>query len=261
MIRSIVPFVDHEVGYRLLQKMISCATKYNFNIPAVVTTQENSNSWWPGVDTICNEEKIPLHIYDEKFSSDLFTVQPDWILLLSWKYLLPKNFISVPKIGLLNLHYSLLPEFRGVYPVNWCIIEGKKSTGITFHFVTEEIDGGEIFMQFDAPVFPSDTARTLQLRLDDIACDSFDIFLESLMNSNGLKPANIQHKNNNKKNNYYSRRRFENICVIDPDANYRGADVLNLLRGLTFFPDTKNAYFFDKDSGKKLFISISLRED
>lgn len=256
-----MPFVDHEVGYRLLEKMIACSPKFKFDIPAVVTTQDNANSWWPKVETICNKEKIPLHIYEDDFRTDLFTVQPDWILLLSWKYLLPNIFIGIPKIGILNLHYSLLPEFRGVYPVNWSIIEGKRSTGITFHFVTDEIDGGDVFMQFDAPIFPSDTARTLQLRLDDIACNCFDEFLDQLMKFNGVKPVARNQTSAEEKKDYYSRRRFQEVCVINPEANYRGADLLNLLRGLTFFPDTKNAYFFDKDSGKKLFISINLHED
>jgi len=261
MVRSILPFVDHEVGYRLLQKMISCSNNYTFKIPAVVTTQRGPNSWWPNVDAICNKHKIPLYIYEQDFRSSLLTAEPDFILLLSWKYLLPSELINLPKVGALNLHYSLLPQFRGVYPVNWSIIEGNKLTGITFHFVNEEIDGGDVFLQFEAPILPSDTARTLQLRLDDIACDHFDTFLDRLMKLEEAKPAKREHTSVKKKDLYYSRRRFEEVCVIDPEASYRGAELLNLLRGLTFLPETKNGYFFDKDSGKKVFISINLLED
>lgn len=55
--------------------------------------------------------------------------------------------------------------------------------------------------------------------------------------------------------------KFKEACALDLNASYRGSEFLNLLRGLTFFSDSKNAYFLDKTSGKRIYISIELREE
>lgn len=235
MKQRIVPFVDHEIGYRLLQKLISCAAENNFEIPAVVTTCDNGGAWWPSVDEICLKENLPLYIYEETFIADFVTLQPDWFLLLSWKHVIPADLIRIPKKGVLNLHYSLLPAFRGVYPVNWSIIKGEEVTGFTYHFVNERIDDGRIFMQVEVPVRLSDTARTLQLRIDNTVCDYFDKFIDNLLNFDKKDLAENEWTSSKKTKEYYSMSKFKEACALDLNASYRGSEFLNLLRGLTFF--------------------------
>lgn len=259
--QRIVPFVDHEIGYRLLQKLTAYAAANHLEIPAVITTRDNGNTWWPGVGDICLKANIPLFVYESSFPADFLALQPDWFLLLSWRHVIPADLIKIPKSGVLNLHYSLLPAFRGVYPVNWSIIKGKNLTGYTYHFVNEKIDGGEIFMQAETPVFLSDTARTLQLRLDNVVCDHFDEFIERLLKFKKRDLADNDQTGSEETKEYYSMSKFKEVCALDLDANYRGVDFLNLLRGLTFFSDSNNAYFFDKSSGKKIYISVELREE
>lgn len=261
MKQQIVPFVDHEIGYRLLQKIIVCSTANNFEIPAVVTTHANGNAWWPSVGEICLKENIPLYIYEKSFTTEFLTLQPDWFLLLSWKHVIPIDLIKVPKKGVLNLHYSLLPAFRGVYPVNWSIINGENVTGFTYHFVNERIDDGEIFMQVEVPVRLSDTSRTLQLRLDNAVYDQFDKFIEYLLKFSKQSLAESKLMSSKTTKEYYSMQKFKKICALDLDASYRGIDFFNLLRGLTFFPDSKNAYILDKTSGKKIYVSIKIVEE
>lgn len=129
-------------------------------------------------------------------------------MLLSWKHIIPIDLISLPKQGVLNLHYSLLPSYRGVYPVNWAIINGERRTGFTYHFVNEEIDDGEIFMQVEVPVHLSDTARTLQSRLDDIVCHHFDELIERLLTYDlGSRLRDTQKEG--ARGDYYSREKFE----------------------------------------------------
>lgn len=261
MVQRIVPFVDHEIGYRFLQKLVTHSDASRFEIPAVVTTHENGKAWWPGVREICIKENIPLLVYETPFSVDHLIQQADWFLLLSWKYIIPVDLIDFPRYGVLNLHYSLLPSYRGVYPVNWAIINGERRTGFTYHFVNEEIDDGEIFMQVEVPVHLSDTARTLQSRLDDIVCHHFDELIERLLNYNlGNRRRNTK-KTKDARGGYFSREKFEKTCLIDIDRSYRGVEFLNLLRGLTFFEDSNNAYVIDKELGKKIYISINLREE
>lgn len=255
----IVPFVDHEVGYRLLQKLITCAAAGRIAIPAIVTTLENGNSWWPGVEQLCARAGIPLIRYAAPFPAPQLIQPADWFLLLSWKHIIPMELIRMPQRGVLNLHYSLLPDLRGVYPVNWAIVEGKRYTGLTFHFVNERIDDGRIFMQFEMPVRLSDTARTLQARLDELAVSSFDELLERLMTHEPCDAAAPQGAE--RRSAYYSRGRFAAACAVDLDKHYRAIDLINLLRGLTFFEESNNAYIVDPENGKKIYISVRLREE
>ena len=257
--RRIVPFVDHEIGYRLLQKLIAHSDSGVFDIPAVVTTRENGKAWWPSVQDICASAEIPLLIYEEKFAEIDLLQKADWFLLLSWKHIIPENLLSLPKFAVVNLHYSLLPCYRGVYPVNWAIVSGEKKTGFTYHFVKKEIDDGEIFRQVEVPVRLSDTARTLQSRIDDEVVLHFDEFLDQLMTSGFRGRSVAAKKNQDTDNKYYSRENFDRACLIDLEKNYHGADFFNLLRGLTFFEDSRNAYVIDRDSGKKIYVSINLR--
>lgn len=259
--QRIVPFVDHEIGYRLLQKLLAHSDAGRFEIPAVVTTRDNETSWWPGVRETCLEASIPLFVYEASLPADHLLQQADWFLLLSWKHIIPIGLIRLPKQGVLNLHYSLLPAYRGVYPVNWAIINGENKTGFTFHFVNERIDEGEIFMQIEVPVCLSDTARTLQSRLDNVVFDHFDELIERLLayDLEG-RVTNFTNKPDST-SNYYSRVKFENACQIDLVRNYRGVDFFNLLRGLSFFEDSNNAYVIDAKTGKKIFITLNLREE
>lgn len=258
--KRIVPFVDHEIGYRLLKNLVTHSDARRFNIPVVVTTRENGKSWWPGVQEICIKSNIPMLVYESIFPINRSILQADWFLLLSWKHIIPVDLINIPKRGVLNLHYSLLPSYRGVYPVNWAIVNGEYKTGFTYHFVNEEIDRGEVFMQVEVPVRLSDTARTLQSRIDDIVCCHFDEFIERLLACDrdgclGDAP------NKAASGEYYSREKFEKACLIDLERSYRGIEIFNLLRGLTFFEDSKNAYVVDGKSKKKIYISINLREE
>lgn len=260
--KRIIPFVDHEIGYRLLQKLVTHSETGCFQIPAVVTTQENGKSWWPSVREICLKANIPLLLYEEPFSVSDLIQDADWYLLLSWKHIIPVSLIGQPRQGVINLHYSNLPSYRGVYPANWAIINGEHITGFTYHFVNEKIDEGEILMQIKVPVHLSDTARTLQSRLDDLVCDHFDELLEQLL-THDLKVSVAKFKKNKtaSTSDYYSRIKFEKACQIDLNRNYRGMDFFNLLRGLSFFDGSNNAYVIDDKTGKKIFITLNLREE
>ena len=258
---GIVPFVDHEIGYRLLQKLVEHSGAGHFHIPAVVTTRENSKAWWPSVHEICLAASIPLIVYEEHLSADPLLRKADWFLLLSWRHIITADLLSIPRRAVINLHYSLLPSYRGVYPVNWAITNGEKKTGFTYHFVNGKIDDGEIFMQVDVPVRLSDTARVLHSRIDEEVFQHFDVFLDRLLVSDFRGHSPELGKAKEAKGEYYSRAMFDRLCQIDLNKSYRGEELFNLLRGLTFFEGSRNAYIIDSDSGKRIYVSINLREE
>jgi methionyl-tRNA formyltransferase len=255
----IIAFVDHEIGFRLLEKLILLRSRNELQLEAVVTTIENGKMWWPGVNDLCAKNKIPLFRYQNPFNKILAFEQIDWYFLLSWKHVIPELLINHPRKGVVNLHYSLLPEYRGVYPVNWAIIDGKELTGVTYHLVNAKIDDGQIICQKETSIFMNDTARSLQLRLDNIAYELFDSLLECIVNVDFKKVLNLD--NRKRINSYRSRKDFDKICEIALNRNYKGSEFLNLLRGLTFYPNSKNAFFIDPKTGRKIYVSLKMMND
>lgn len=252
----VILFVDHEIGYRLLEKSILKSATYGFELVAVVTTQSNGKMWWSGVSDLCEKNNIPLHRYDESFEVAFGYVDIDWFFLISWKHIIPLALINRAKNGAINLHYSLLPEYRGVYPVNWAIMDGKQKTGVTYHIANEEIDAGQIVCQKDLLICLYDTARSLQLRLDDLAYELFDEMIARVIF--GSARLNVQPSHKTIQASYKSRSDFIASNEIDLNRKYRAIDLINLLRGKTFLSNSKNLYFVDPVSGERIYINICL---
>lgn len=251
----VLPFVDHEIGFQLLKKMLDTAPT-NFDIVAVVTTKENGLKWWPGVETICLDAGIPMLRYPCCGVEAIEQISPDLFLFLSWKYVMPEHLLGLASLGAINLHYSLLPKYRGVYPVNWALIDGCDETGITYHFVNSCVDGGDIVIQRKLPINADDTSRTLQKRLDLEALEAFDALLDLIKKEELHTSPSKQHDIELHK--YRSRRDFEEICRLDLDKKYTLREVVDLLRGLSFLPMSGNAYFEDQRTGKKIYLHLAL---
>ena len=75
-------------------------------------------------------------------------LSPDIIIVSSFNQIIPKPIISIPKLGVINIHPSLLPKYRGATPTVWALMNGEKETGVTIHFIEDErIDNGNIITQ------------------------------------------------------------------------------------------------------------------
>ena len=96
----------------------------------------------------------------------LCKLSPDLIIVSTFDQIIPMNIIKVPKIGIVNIHPSLLPTYRGPTPTTWVLLHGLRETGITAHFITGRgIDSGRIITQERLRIYPSDTDGTLRKRL------------------------------------------------------------------------------------------------
>ena len=74
-------------------------------------------------------------------------MQPDLIVVVAYGKILPKEVLDIPKYGVINLHSSLLPRFRGAAPINAAIINGDKKSGVSIMYVEEELDAGDVILQ------------------------------------------------------------------------------------------------------------------
>jgi methionyl-tRNA formyltransferase len=98
---------------------------------------------------------------------ELRRLQPDLILVVAFGQMLSQEVLDIPTLGVLNVHASLLPQYRGAAPINWAIINGDTLTGVTIMWLTLKMDAGDIFLQETEPIRDDDTAGTLGPRLAD----------------------------------------------------------------------------------------------
>ena len=98
----------------------------------------------------------------------LKSLNPDLFVVISYGQILSGEVLAIPKVFALNSHASILPEYRGAAPINWAIINGEKTTGVTIIKMTEKMDAGPIILQEKAGIEDSDTAISLQRRLSEV---------------------------------------------------------------------------------------------
>ncbi|MBM4288205.1 MAG: methionyl-tRNA formyltransferase [Deltaproteobacteria bacterium] len=96
---------------------------------------------------------------------NLRQIKPDLILVVAFGQMLCREILAIPSLGVLNVHASLLPRYRGAAPINWAIINGEGETGVTIMWLVQKMDAGDIFLQEAEPISSDDTAGTLGARL------------------------------------------------------------------------------------------------
>lgn len=131
----------------------------------------------PGAKVIAEAQKrqVPVHVlpsagvaaevYDSSLFARIQDIKPDLICLAGYMKLLGPALVSAWKGKILNIHPSLLPNFRGLHALKQALNANVQETGCTVHLVTEELDAGPILAQTKLPIFPNDTEETLRQRL------------------------------------------------------------------------------------------------
>lgn len=121
------------------------------------------------VKLIAQREGIPLlqpvKMKAPEFLEPLATWKPDLITVTAFGRILHPGILSLPPMGCVNVHGSLLPKYRGAAPVQWAVINGDTETGITTMLMDEGMDTGAMLLQERIPIYPDDTAGTLAPRL------------------------------------------------------------------------------------------------
>lgn len=165
-----------------------------------------------------------------KVVEQLCRMSLDLGLLAWWPYILRGPVLSVTRLGFLNFHPSLLPYCRGKDPNFWAIVEGK-SFGVTIHWVSERIDGGDIAFQAEIPVSWEDTGETLYKKAQQRI---IDLFIE---NYPRIKSGDIPRiPQSDADATFHRRSELDEVSRIDLDRTYTARQLLNLLRARTFPP-------------------------
>ena len=103
-------------------------------------------------------------VNSKEFKKKLLKLNPDIILVGSWKEKISKEIYDIPKIATINAHPSLLPKYRGPNPYFWTIRNQEQITGVSFHLMDKEFDKGAILAQEEIKIYPSDTGKSLKER-------------------------------------------------------------------------------------------------
>jgi len=120
------------------------------------------------VSSFALERALPLlrpHRIDGEVREALRAWEPDLGVVVSYGALLPEEVLSAHRIGVINVHFSLLPKYRGAAPIQWALINGETKTGVTIFWLDRGLDTGPVFLQREVPVGLHDTYATLSRTL------------------------------------------------------------------------------------------------
>src|SRR5690349_16974607 len=139
---------------------------------------------------ITQPEKIKSN---DEFRSQLSALKPDAIIVVGYGRMVPQWMLDLPRFGNINLHASLLPKYRGAAPIQWAIARGESATGVTTMRIDAGLDTGDILLQEEMPIEPSDTSETLAPKLAAIGAD---LVVETLrgLEAETIKPRAQNHE-------------------------------------------------------------------
>lgn len=197
----------------------------------------------------------PEKLKNPDFLNELKNLQADLQIVVAFR-MLPEVVWNMPPMGTLNLHGSLLPQYRGAAPINWVLINGEKETGVTTFKLQHEIDTGPVLLQEKMSIGENETAGELHDRMKEIGAR---VLVETVK---GLADGTLKETPQNQLNLdssgefveiKHAPKIFTETCQID--WNKPVAEIFNLVRGLAPFPSA-----FTTLQNKKLKIYSAVKE-
>lgn len=170
----------------------------------------------------------PKSLKDGEAFSIIKSLDPEIIIVVAYGKILPKEIIEFPKYGCINVHASLLPKYRGAAPIQWCIINGEKRTGVTTMYMDIGLDTGDMLLNAKTDISDNETSGELHDRLSLIGAD---LLIETLKK---IEDDTIERNKQNDSESSYSPMIDKSLCSIKWDK--RADEIHNLVRGLNPWP-------------------------
>jgi methionyl-tRNA formyltransferase len=183
----------------------------------------------------------PPKLKDSAFLEELRSLEADVFVVVAFR-MLPESVWSMPRLGTVNLHASLLPDYRGAAPINWAVINGERETGLTTFQLTHEIDTGDILLQERMPIGPDESAGELHDRMMTAGAGLLVRTIQGLAEGTlkGTPQASLSAEMA-----HAAPKIHTGDCSID--FTHTANEVHNLVRGMSPFPGA-----FTKLNGKLL---------
>jgi methionyl-tRNA formyltransferase len=135
----------------------------------------------------------PIKIKTEEFCNGLLTYRPDLIVVAAYGRILPKSILELAPLGCINVHGSLLPQYRGAAPIQWSVLNGDETTGVTIIQMNEGMDTGDILLKASIKTEPEETAGSL---FDKLAVLGSETLLKAIkgLQDGTLIPVSQNHE-------------------------------------------------------------------
>lgn len=180
----------------------------------------------------------PANLKDTEFHNELKKLNADLFIVVAFR-MLPEAVWKIPSIGTINLHASLLPDYRGAAPINHAIINGESVTGVTTFFIDDNIDTGNILLREEIQIFSYENAGDLHNRLMKHGARLI-IKTLSLIADNKIKPAPQSQFILPGKTIHSAPKINPDFCIIDWNKN--AVSIHNFIRGLSPYPCAKSIF-------------------
>ena len=225
--KKILFFGFSDIGYQCLKYLID----EEYYVIGVFThdTDPHEKQWFKTAESLAKENFIPVFkpstLKTKKWYRKVKYIQPDLILSLYYRNIIPEEIFSQAKFGAYNMHGSYLPTYRGRAPLNWAIINGENYSGVSLHVLEKTFDTGAIVDQEKVEFTEDEYVADIQPRITDAGVKLFKRSLEKLLDGN---PQTTPQNENNA--TYFGKRTPEDGRI---DFNKSAKDVYNLIRALS----------------------------
>lgn len=221
-------------------KSLECLVNNNHNLIGVITALDKERGRgrkikFSPVKDYALKKEIPLfqpkNLKDQNFIDKIKNLNADLFVVVAFR-MLPKEIINLPRLGCINLHASLLPEYRGAAPINWVIINGEKETGVTTFYINSKIDEGDIIDSKTIKIENDENAGSLH---DKLMTTGSQLVLKSVEN---IFNGNLKKKKQKiSKSDKLAPKISKDICIINLDES--ADNIVRLVNGLSPYPGAR----------------------
>ncbi len=175
-------------------------------------------------------------------------LSPDLIIVVAYGKILPKEILELPKYYCINVHASLLPRYRGAAPIQWCVLNGEKETGVTTMLMAEGLDTGDMLLKESVAIGDDETASELHDRLSAVGAE---LLIKTI---SAVKVGTITREEQEDSLSNYASMITKDMCPID--FSLPAQQIHNKIRGLSASPCAVTML-----NGKRLKIFKSTMSD
>jgi methionyl-tRNA formyltransferase len=234
---AIVFIGSQSIGHDCLNEVLNQGVV----VDALFTFEPDPHEKWSrSTDTVAKKHGIPIFFPNELTVEKIKEINPDLILIVGYRKLIPQQILDIPKKGVIGLHASLLPHLRGQAPLNWSIIIGDTKAGVTMFKMDKGIDTGDIIGQKETLISSKDTIVDLKQRIQKLSVELVVEFVPKILNDD------VRMKKQPKEGTYGCARIPEDAKI---DWSHNSANIYNLIRG------SESTYAaFTYHNSKKLYV-------
>ena len=170
----------------------------------------------------------PEHFREEETVEQLRALQPDVLAVVAYGRILPQRVLDIPKLGCINIHASLLPQYRGSAPYQWAVLDGLAETGVSAQYMAAKMDAGDVIGVAKTPIGENETAGQLLDRLTVLGADLLRDTLHQVENGTAVATKQDEAAVT------YAPMLDKSMCPIDFTKSAR--QIHNQVRGLHPWP-------------------------